>query len=77
LHEIQRQKRLAEKAESLAGKLDIETELLAERQRKLPRRLDDNPATAVTLSAMDKLKASFYYPVLDKFTTEVKQTTIP
>ncbi len=31
--------------------------------RKLPRRIDDNPQTAVHMSAKDKLRASFYYNV--------------
>jgi hypothetical protein len=31
--------------------------------RKLPRQIDDNPQTAVHMSAKDKLRVSFYYNV--------------
>ena len=34
-----------------------------DRPHKLPRRIDDNPQTAVHMSAKDKLRVSFYYNV--------------
>ena len=34
-----------------------------DRPHKLPRRIDDNPHTAVHMSAKDKLRVSFYYNV--------------
>ncbi len=33
------------------------------RSRKLPRRIDDNPDTAVILTAKDKYRVTFYYEV--------------
>ena len=61
------------RAEELARSLDIDADLPAERQRKLPRRLDDNAANAVNLSPMDKLKIETYYPVIDGLVAELKQ----
>ena len=49
------------RAEQLARFLDIDAELSAERQLKLPRRLDENAANAVSLSPMDKLKIETYF----------------
>ena len=34
-----------------------------ERTHKLPRRIDDNPDTAVHLTSKDKFRVSFYYNV--------------
>ena len=44
------------RAKELARSLDIDADLPPERQRKVPRRLDDNAANAVNLSPMEKLK---------------------
>ncbi|CAB4033500.1 zinc finger MYM-type 1-like [Paramuricea clavata] len=39
---------------------------------KLPRLIDDNPQTAVYMSAKDKLRVSFYYNVLDLMTASIE-----
>ena len=61
------------RAEQLARYLDIDAELSAERQRKLPRRLEENAAIAVSLSPMDKLKIETYFPVIDRLVAELRQ----
>ena len=62
-------------AEALAQQLNIDcTELPVERQRKLQRRLDDNPlSAATTLSSSDQLKLSLYFSVLDRLLSELKE----
>ena len=49
-----------------------------ERQRKLPRRLDDNPSTpAAALSPSDQLKVGLYFSVLDRLLSELKERFLP
>jgi len=59
-------------ATELARKFDIDAELPAERRRKLPRRHDDNPDNAASLSPLDKMRTSFYFNIIDKLITELQ-----
>ena len=45
-----------DRATELARKFDIDAELPVERQHKLPRRRDDNPDNAASLSPLDTLR---------------------
>ena len=62
-----------DKAQALADKLNIEAELPTTRQRKAPRRIDDNPASGTSLSPLDNVKVNFYYPVVDRLIEELRQ----
>jgi len=73
LRDSQAVKTAVDKAELLAGKFNIETELRTTRQRKAPRRLDDNADSGTTLSPLDSIKVKFYYPVIDRLIEELKQ----
>ena len=51
-------------ATTMAKHLNVYSELPEERQRKLPRRLDGNPANAAIVSPMERMKISFYFGVI-------------
>ena len=58
-------------ATTMAKHLNVYSELSEERQRKLPRRLDTNPANAVIVSPMQRLKINFYFSVIDRLILEL------
>ena len=53
-------------ATTMAKHLNVYSELPEEHQRKLPRRLDGNPANAAIVSPMEHMKISFYFGVIDR-----------
>jgi len=60
-----------QRATELATTMGIDAELPAERQRKIPRRLDDNAGNAANLSPLDKMRTNFYVAIIDKLSTEL------
>ena len=57
-------------ATTMAKHLNVYSELLEEHQRKLPRRLDENPAnTAIVL--MERMEINFYFSVIDRLIVEL------
>ena len=58
-------------ATTMAKHLNVYSELPEERQRKLPRRLDENPANAAIVSPMDRMKINFYFSVIERLIVEL------
>ena len=58
-------------ATTMAKHLNVYSALPEERQRKLPRRLDGNPANAAIVSPMERMKISFYFGVIDRLIVEL------
>jgi len=73
LRDDQAVKTAMDKAAALAEKLNIESELPTTRQRKAPRRLDENPTSGTSLSPVDNMKVNFYYAVIDRLSEELRQ----
>ena len=53
-------------ATTMAKQINVNSELPGERQRELPRRLDENPANAAIVSPVDRMTINFYFGVIDK-----------
>ena len=58
-------------ATTMAKHLNVYSELPEERQRKLPRRLDENPANAAIVSPMERMKINFYFSVIERLIVEL------
>ena len=56
---------------SLAKKLGFDDELPAERQRKVPSRIDNHAFTQVVLTPLQRMKAAFYVALIDRLITEL------
>lgn len=64
-------------ATTMAKHLNVNAELPEERQRKLPRKLDENPANAAIMSPMERMKINFYFGVIDKLIVEIDERFPP
>jgi len=58
-------------ATTMAKHLNVNLELPEERQRKLPRRLDENPANATFMSPLERMKINFYFGIIHKLIVEL------
>jgi len=68
-----------EEAETLAATINVNLRATIDekdettRERKKPRRIDDNPTSQVRLKYTDTLKIQDFYPVMDKIISELDE----
>ena len=61
------------RAQSMAQRLNLDSEMPPERERKVSRRLDANIANAAVMSPLERMKVNFYFPVMDKLVIELEE----
>jgi len=61
----------------MAKHLNVNLDMPEERQRKLPRRVDENPANATIMSPLERMEINFYFGVIDKLIVELDDRLPP